>query len=134
MQTKSNYPRKGSFIYLFFPHILFVLTEKRKQAIINYTTLNVTQKRKKLMKTSNTKQFKELFEASVKKFANNEDIANKVAAVDTLLLEKKFNALEEVANKEVVESAELEDVALEGFPGVIRPRGTTIVAPGESAD
>src|SRR5699024_425740 len=110
------------------------LTEKRKQAIINYTTLNVTQKRKKLMKTSNTKQFKELFEASVKKFANNEDIANKVAAVDTLLLEKKFNALEEVANKEVVESAELEDVALEGFPGVIRPRGTTIVAPGESAD
>lgn len=86
------------------------------------------------MKTANTEKFKELFAASVKKFANNEDIANKVAAVDTLLLEKKFNALEEVANKPVVESAELEDVALEGFPGVIRPRGTTIVAPGESAD
>lgn len=86
------------------------------------------------MKTSNTEKFKELFEASVKKFANNEDIANKVAAVDTLLLEKKFNALEEVANKPMVESAELEDVALEGFPGVLRPRGTTIVAPGESAD
>lgn len=86
------------------------------------------------MKTANTQQFKELFEASVKKFANNENIADKVAAVDTLLLEKKFNALEEIANKEVVESAELEDIALEGFPGVIRPRGTTIVAPGESAD
>ena len=86
------------------------------------------------MKTANTQQFKELFEASVKKFANNEGIANKVASIDSLLLEKKFNALEEVANKPVVESAELEDVALEGFPGVIRPRGTTIVAPGESAD
>lgn len=86
------------------------------------------------MKTANTEQFKELFDASVKKFANNEDIADKVADVDTLLLEKKFNALEEIANKTIVESAELEDVALEGFPGVIRPRGTTIVAPGESAD
>ena len=86
------------------------------------------------MKTSNTEKFKELFDTSVKKFASNEDIADKVAALDTLLLEKKFNALEEVANKPMVESAELEDVALEGFPGVIRPRGTTIVAPGESAD
>lgn len=86
------------------------------------------------MKTSNTEKFKELFEASVKKFANNENIANKVASIDSLLLEKKFNALEEVANKPMVESAELEDVALEGFPGVLRPRGTTIVAPGESAD
>ena len=86
------------------------------------------------MKTANTEKFKELFEASVKKFANNEDIANKVAALDTLLLEKKLNALEEIANKPVVESAELEDVALEGFPGVLRPRGTTIIAPGESAD
>ena len=86
------------------------------------------------MKTSNTEKFKELFEASVKKFANNEDIADKVASIDSLLLEKKFNALEEVANKPMVKSAELEDVALEGFPGVIRPRGTTIVAPGESAD
>ena len=86
------------------------------------------------MKTANTEKFKELFEASVKKFANNENIADKVAALDTLLLEKKLNALEEIANRPMVESAELEDVALEGFPGVIRPRGTTIVAPGESAD
>ena len=86
------------------------------------------------MKTANTEKFKELFEASVKKFANDENIANKVASIDSLLLEKKLNALEEIANKEVVESAELEDIALEGFPGVIRPRGTTIVAPGESAD
>ena len=86
------------------------------------------------MKTSNTEKFKELFEASVKKFANDENIADKVASIDSLLLEKKFNALEETANKPVVESAELEDIALEGFPGVIRPRGTTIVAPGESAD
>ena len=68
------------------------------------------------MKTANTEKFKELFAASVKKFANNEGIANKVASIDSLLLEKKFNALEEVANKPVVESAELEDVALEGFP------------------
>lgn len=86
------------------------------------------------MKTTNTEKFKELFDTSVKKFANNEDIADKVADVDTLLLEKKFNALEEIANKTIVESAELEDVALEDFPGVLRPRGTTIVAPGESAD
>ena len=86
------------------------------------------------MKTANTEKFKELFEASVKKFANDENIANKVASIDSLLLEKKLNALEEIANKEVVESAELEDIALEGFPGVLRPRGTTIVAPGESAD
>lgn len=86
------------------------------------------------MKTANTEKFKELFDTSVKKFANNEDIANKVADVDTLLLEKKFNALEEVSNKTVVESAELEDIALEDFPGVLRPRGTTIVVPGESAD
>lgn len=86
------------------------------------------------MKTANTQQFKALFDASVEKFANNESIADKVAAVDTLLLEKKLNALEEVANKPVVESAELEDIALEDFPGVLRPRGTTIIAPGESAD
>lgn len=86
------------------------------------------------MKTANTEKFKELFDTSVKKFANNEDIANKVADVDTLLLEKKFNALEEVSNKTVVESAELEDIALEDFPGVLRLRGTTIVMPGESAD
>lgn len=86
------------------------------------------------MKTLNTEQFKELFNTSVKKFASNESIADKVAAVDTLLLEKKLNALEEIASKAVVESAELEDVALEDFPGVLRPRGTTIVMPGESAD
>lgn len=86
------------------------------------------------MKTANTQQFKALFDASVEKFANNESIADKVAAVDTFLLEKKLNALEEVANKPVVESAELEDIALEDFPGVLRPRGTTIIAPGESAD
>lgn len=110
-----------------------MLTEKRKQAIINYRT-ETRYERKKLMKTANTDKFKELFDTSVEKFVNNESIADKVAAVDTLLLEKKFNALEEIANKTIVESAELEDIALEDFPGVIRPRGTTIVAPGESAD
>lgn len=86
------------------------------------------------MKTSNTEQFKALFDTSVKKFANDENIADKVASIDSLLLEKKLNALEEIASKTVVESAELEDIALEGFPGVLRPRGTTIVVPGESAD
>ena len=59
------------------------------------------------MKTANTKQFKELLDASVEKFANDKTIAQKVANIDTATLEKKLNALEETANKTMAERVEL---------------------------
>ena len=62
------------------------------------------------MKTSNTENFKELFDASVEKFANNESIAQKVANIDTIALEKKLNTLEEIANKPMTERVELDAV------------------------
>lgn len=62
------------------------------------------------MKTSNTEYFKALFDASVEKFANNESIAQKVANIDTIALEKKLNTLEEIANKPMTERVELDAV------------------------